>query len=846
MNALQRDNLRQIKAAAEGTAAPAPAGRKKLSRAEAARHASLVRWGKEQPFAARLQAVRDRRKAAKIKKAKGGKGKKPQAAPVDKQAEADKQRQANLQALGQSLDNADNEAMSSRGLAALDAARRGEEPPKAMADGLIKRGFAERGADGRFRLTTEGRALMRAADKGDEQGALDAISRASDRAARNTEKQAREAEREQKKAEREKKGGGGSKKPKEKAAPKEADTSEEDAPATDEETASATAAEVGLDEESVSALREAADGAGADSPELQELGLTDSEGDATPEGVDALEALERGDAGGYRRAIRRAKARKRREEGQAQREGEREKARKEKEEGSLRERAERTKRGEIQKKERDDRAALRKREQEYRSKQATDRRVSAEVDRIAAARARKALPEIKQSAEDRAMFANMGAAGTLRSKGPSGKRTGPAMGKDKGDDPANAPTGHASRSQPYSPEALEAHARTDAQSFLGFEHENGMRVVINTNTNAKGTKVKGTHRVTVHQPNGSYTEFQQNNKGIRTFGQQMKDRGMIYVSPQSLSGTKGLDAMHDLIIDLEALRDEALELADDAALDSVKAGRRNSGADQATIDRGYRYAEELCAIFEELGATVEEEEYEEEEAPAIRPEVAAKMEEDLEAHADVWGRLAAIDGDSVKALDGDRVGALAVRFGSSDEPDMSLMRDYFTKSTDFWLDAWDRRPMLYHHAMDEDTSDAPRIGTWTKAEVKDEGVWLEGQLDRSHRYYTAIKELIKRGALRLSSDSAPHLVRRAVKGNTHEVTRWPLLAASLTPTPAEPRLTAVSFKAFIAELGIDDIPSTQEAREQEESERADALKAVSDRTRRALMELDLLTLELTT
>jgi hypothetical protein len=248
-------------------------------------------------------------------------------------------------------------------------------------------------------------------------------------------------------------------------------------------------------------------------------------------------------------------------------------------------------------------------------------------------------------------------------------------------------------------------------------------------------------------------------------------------------------AMDDLTPILDDMQATIAELAD---LPEIKAGRRNSTSDQAQIDAGYEMAMQLCDIFEGLGADTGEEAGEE-----------MGMEEEM---GEMEGKSSyMLDGDAVKALDGDRVGALAIRFGSADEPDMSQMRDFFTKSTDFWLDAWDRRPMLYHHAMDEDTSDAPRIGTWTKAEIKDEGVWLEGQLDRSHRYYSAIKELVRRGALRLSSDSAPHLVRRAVKGDTHEVTRWPLLAASLTPTPAEPRLTAVSFKTLMAELGLDAI-----------------------------------------
>jgi hypothetical protein len=204
-----------------------------------------------------------------------------------------------------------------------------------------------------------------------------------------------------------------------------------------------------------------------------------------------------------------------------------------------------------------------------------------------------------------------------------------------------------------------------------------------------------------------------------------------------------------------------------------------------------------------------------------------------------------VEGDAVKALDGGRVGGLAIRFGSEDEPDLSHMRDYFTKSTSFWLDAWDKRPMLYHHALEENTADDPVIGVWTKATVTDEGVWLEGELSKSFKYQTAIKELIRRGALRISTDSAPHLVRRETKNGAHEVTRWPIICASLTPSAAEPRLSAVSLKAILAELGdvaIDDNPEAHA----ESGERSDETKAVDERARALLLELDLLSLEATT
>lgn len=149
------------------------------------------------------------------------------------------------------------------------------------------------------------------------------------------------------------------------------------------------------------------------------------------------------------------------------------------------------------------------------------------------------------------------------------------------------------------------------------------------------------------------------------------------------------------------------------------------------------------------------------------------------------------DGTAIKSLGNDRIGGYAVLFGSPDTHD--LHQEYFTKNTDFWLDYWEKRPMIYDHGQEPHTAEQPVVGVWHKAIKDDIGVWIEGELDRAHRYYEAIRQLIAKGVLKLSSDSALHLVRRRpAKHGTQEIVRWPLLAVSLTPTPAEPRLHPVS------------------------------------------------------
>lgn len=642
MRALYANVPDAAKAAADDTA-PTAGGRKPMTPAERARHASLVRWGKEQPFAARLEQVKERRRAAKLakakkdKKGKGGKGKAGKPSPEEQRAKA---RQAVIDAMAQQ-----DTGLAPAGAQALLAFADGGALDSDAAGPLAAMGMLEGDPP---RLSADGRAAVAAMNKGDVRGAIDAINRGAEQtregAARDAERSTRQQEKDKAKAERDKRqqerdqaseqrekvksGGGGGKKPKEERRKAAEDEEEPDDEPTDDDIAAETAATVGLAAEEAEFLRGAADGdlppGSFDAERLMSLGLVEDDGDetvATAEGVDAIEALERGDVRGYRRAVRRGKARMRRERGQQERENERETRRKERQQDTLRDRIQRT------------------RERQMLSKEEQDKRVSAEVDRIAAARARK-----------------------------------------------------------------------------GIE-------------------------------------------------------------------------MDDLISDLEAIKTD-LQTDIDAA---VKAGKRNSSADQDTIDRGYALAEQLCELFEALGATIDDEEegeeYEEEEGGEV---------EMMEGKADAF-----LVGDAVKALENGRIGGLAIRFGSSDEPDMSSTRDYFTKSASYWLDAWDKRPMLYHHALEESTADDPVIGTWTKAAVTDEGVWLEGELNRSYRFHAAIKELVRRGVLRISTDSAPHLVRREAKGGgVHEIKRWPIVAASLTVTPAEPRLAGVSFKSLIDELGL--------------------------------------------
>ena len=144
------------------------------------------------------------------------------------------------------------------------------------------------------------------------------------------------------------------------------------------------------------------------------------------------------------------------------------------------------------------------------------------------------------------------------------------------------------------------------------------------------------------------------------------------------------------------------------------------------------------------------------------------------------------------------IGGYLVKWGSSEEKD--LMGEWFTEDTDFWLDRWAHRPLLYQHGLDYALkgSDAV-VGTMDDYELDEIGLWIQGQLDLRHRYKQAIEELIDQKALNLSSGALPRFVERSSEG---WIKTWPIVEATLTPTPAEYRLAdVVLVKAAFEAIG---------------------------------------------
>jgi hypothetical protein len=150
--------------------------------------------------------------------------------------------------------------------------------------------------------------------------------------------------------------------------------------------------------------------------------------------------------------------------------------------------------------------------------------------------------------------------------------------------------------------------------------------------------------------------------------------------------------------------------------------------------------------------------------------------------------------EEIKSIsdDGEIYRGLGVVWGGKD-----LVGDTFTKSTEVGSERpFKGMPLYFDHAQGE-IKDS--IGTVLDANSDDSGMWFDFQLNKRHKYSSKIKELIKTGALGLSTGAISHLVTR----DGGELKCWVIGELSLTPTPAEPRTLIHNTPKVTAEASND-------------------------------------------
>lgn len=172
----------------------------------------------------------------------------------------------------------------------------------------------------------------------------------------------------------------------------------------------------------------------------------------------------------------------------------------------------------------------------------------------------------------------------------------------------------------------------------------------------------------------------------------------------------------------------------------------------------------------------------------------------------------------VKQLGEGRIGGYGVVFGNPDQRD--LYGDYFTADTDFWLGEYRDQPVMYDHALGqlpmEMDAKIPRnfkLGRVVKAVVDTIGLWIEAVIEEHNEWAEAVLSLVDQGIMHWSSGSVSHLV---TYGPDYQITSWPVVEMSVTPTPAEPRSTdIVRLKHFVSNQDTPEATALKAARRQE-------------------------------
>lgn len=200
----------------------------------------------------------------------------------------------------------------------------------------------------------------------------------------------------------------------------------------------------------------------------------------------------------------------------------------------------------------------------------------------------------------------------------------------------------------------------------------------------------------------------------------------------------------------------------------------------------------------------------------LAKELAAKLGE--QADDDDAETKKSVDHSVIKSLTGDRIGGYAVVWG--DEAKRDLTKQYFTTKTaelTAIFDAVGRLPWMYQHAMDG-TLKTKVSGVVDTLKPDSIGLWYEAQLKLADDYDQAIKQLIAAGKLKTSSQTLASALEYNEK--TGEITRWPIVEITGTPTPAEYRMPPIEMlKTAYAAVGVENFEQVVHLTQRDDSGR---------------------------
>lgn len=130
-----------------------------------------------------------------------------------------------------------------------------------------------------------------------------------------------------------------------------------------------------------------------------------------------------------------------------------------------------------------------------------------------------------------------------------------------------------------------------------------------------------------------------------------------------------------------------------------------------------------------------------------------------------------------------------------------LDAQYFSGRTDTKPDWFQERPMLFHHGLDPHLG-VDLVGKAEGLNRESDGWWSDAWMNKQHRYFAMIDDMVQKGKMFGSSGTMPHLIKASRDG---ELLVWPHIEQTLSPLPRNPYSVVRATKALgdFEEAGLD-------------------------------------------
>lgn len=186
-------------------------------------------------------------------------------------------------------------------------------------------------------------------------------------------------------------------------------------------------------------------------------------------------------------------------------------------------------------------------------------------------------------------------------------------------------------------------------------------------------------------------------------------------------------------------------------------------------------------------------------------------------------------GGNVKSVGDYSIQGYGIIYGGKD-----LYEETFTPTTDFGSTrSFIGLPVYYSHAQDGLKSQIGEVTGWSP---DDEGILVDIEIYKRHKYAQQVMELVKQGALGLSTGALGHLAVIVDK----TIKRWIVGEISVTPQPAEPR-TFITAKNAEMSMAISALEHTDIHTKKDTQPMPDTTKEEATTQSASMLDMDKIT-----